>query len=143
MNTLKGQRPGIVEEIQGNNVKITLNKKNIKSICAEKGCNVCNHDFPQTEILIPRDKWNLKPGDNVVVSFTVLNEALGAFIAFILPLILSVLYYVLVTRILQWEGDSAKTVLSTLGVLLLSLIGLSLIDKIIRLIVPPKIIAKE
>lgn len=143
MSKLRKFRPAIVNEIRGNKALITLNKKDMKSICAEKGCSVCNHDFPQTNMNIPIDEYDLKKGDSIVVSMVVLNEALGAFIAFILPLIVSVGFFYIVTTLLSWKQNEAKTVLGTLITLIISLFGLSAIDRVIRVIVPPRIEKKE
>lgn len=143
MSKLRKFRPAIVNEIRGNKALITLNKKDMKSICAEKGCSVCNHDFPQTNMSIPIGEYDLKKGDSIVVSMVVLNEALGAFIAFILPLIVSVGFFYLVTTLMSWKQNEAKTVLGTLITLIISLFGLSAIDRVIRVIVPPRIEKKE
>lgn len=143
MSKLRKFRPAIVNEIRGNKALITLNKKDMKSICAEKGCSVCNHDFPQTNMSIPIGEYDLKKGDSIVVSMVVLNEALGAFIAFILPLIVSVGFFYLVTTLMSWKQNEAKTVLGTLISLIISLFGLSAIDRVIRVIVPPRIEKKE
>lgn len=139
MNNMRKFRPAVVEEVFHNRVRVTLNKKEMKSICSEKGCTICTHDFPQTEMTLRNDSHNLQKGDSIVVSMVVLNEAVGAFIAFILPLIIALLFFLLATRLLHWSGDEGKTVGGTLITLLLSLWGLSGIDKVIRLMAPPVI----
>lgn len=139
MGNFRKFRPAVVEEVLNDKVRVILNKKEIKSICAEKGCTICTHDFPQTEMVLDNKKFKLQKGDSIVVSMIVLNEAVGAFIAFIIPLIISILFFNIATHLLHWHGNEGKTVGGTLLTLLLSLWGLSAIDKIIRLISPPQI----
>lgn len=143
MKTLRKLRPAVVNNIQGKRAFVTLNKKSMKSICAEKGCSVCNHDFPQTNLSIPIGTYTLKKGDSIVVSMVVLNEALGAFIAFIIPLIISIGFFYIATAQLHWKQDDVKTVVGTLLTLVISLFGLSVIDHIFRFLVPPRIEKKE
>ncbi len=135
-------RPGVVEACKDGKVQVILNKKEMKSICAEKGCSACNHNFPPTEISF-KSEAEVTKGDTVFVSTAVLNEALGAFIAFIMPLLIAIFYFVFVTAVFGWGGEEGRTVLSTLAVLVLSLFGLSGVDALIRLFVPPKIISIE
>lgn len=139
MQSLRKFRPAVVDEVFDKKVAVTLNKKEMKSICAEKGCTVCNHNFPQTKMTLPRNQKELKKGDSIVISMIVLNEALGAFIAFILPLLVAILFYLLVTKLLYWGGNEGKTVGGTLIILLFSLWGVSGIDKLIQIFFPAKI----
>lgn len=139
MKSLIKLRPGIVDEVYEKKIKVTLNKKDMKSICAEKGCNICKHDFPPTVMYIPRNGLEIKKGDYVTVSTVVLNEAVGAFIAFIFPLICAVLFFYFAISVLHWEENSGKIVLGTLLSLLSALFSLTGIDKAIRLIAPPKV----
>jgi hypothetical protein len=132
-------RPGVIEKISDRSLQVLLDADRLRSVCNNTGCSACQKNFTPLRITIPRTRDDLAPGDGVVVSLTVLNEALAAFTAFMLPLIISLSFYLTVCLFFSWPADAPGSI----GGTLLALVGgVALVlqtDKLIRLFYPPAV----
>lgn len=136
-------RPGIVEKRENNRLTVLLNPRDMKSSCAEKGCNACTHSLNPTTIHFKEGPEEVAEGDTVVVSSPIINEAVGAFLVFIVPILISILYFFVVTGLFKWSGEEPKTIVSTLVVLFAGFGAPTYIDSILRRVSPPKIESVE
>ncbi|MGM0461137.1 MAG: SoxR reducing system RseC family protein [Fibrobacterota bacterium] len=130
-------RPGVIEKISDRSLQVLLDADRLRSVCNNTGCSACQKNFTPLRITIPRTRDNLSAGDGVVVSLTVLNEALAAFTAFMLPLIISLSFYITVWLFFSWPADAPGSIG---GTLLALVVGIALVlqtDKLIRQFYPP------
>ncbi|MGM0444609.1 MAG: SoxR reducing system RseC family protein [Fibrobacterota bacterium] len=133
-------RPGVVERRTGQTLHILLDPAALRSVCSNKGCNACQAEFSPLRIRVHSTDTDLRAGDTVVVSLLVLNEALSAFITFIIPIIGALIFYILSVTAFGRDGNSLSVVMGTMAVFSLTLVLITFSDRLIRKISPPHIV---
>ncbi len=130
-------RSGVISSIKGEFAFVTLTKKIEKPDCSAKGCNLCATDTPPVKIKISGE--DLRLGETVNVGTVQLNEALASFLAFGLPIIASLVFYFIAVSVLNWDGESGMVIGVTLLVLITSVLGISIINRLITAKYPVKV----
>lgn len=103
--------PADVTSVSGGTVEVTLRSKDSFAACKEKGCSLCSAPSKVQKMSVPLTEGEkYEVGDFVVLSIPSVNEALAAFSAFILPLVVTILVYLFVTQILKWPAESGKSI---------------------------------
>jgi hypothetical protein len=133
-NRKYGYRIGRVVTQKNDKVEVVLDQKLLKSSCSEKGCNLCSTDTPPVKIWI--DKNELLVGDSVMVGTVEINEALAAFLSFMVPIIMAISFYSFAVAGLGWGSEDGATIGFTLVVLLSSVGLLFGVNSIIKKIYP-------
>ncbi len=138
------QRPGRVEAVDNGRAALLLNPEDMMKSCAEKGCSACKHNINPTRMHYHlKESEALAVGDTVVVAVGRINEALAAFIVFILPIITSVATYLVLTALLGWDSEAGATISLTLLALFGGLIFALLANKIIVHLSPLTLLSVE
>ena len=132
------QRYGTIKSIARQKALILLDSQEKREKC--QGCSLCATSIsPITMTIKVPPSPLLSVGDRVAIGTIQLNEVEAALLAFMLPLLMTFLTYILCTFVFGFSGNSFVTVGSSLSIGVISLIGITLLDSLLLKIIPPEI----
>lgn len=127
MNYVK--RVGKIINFNSQNVVVELQEKN-SQVCSEKGCHLCSSPSGNTQILKAQgSSENISVGETVIVNIYTINEAVSAFLIFMIPLIITIISSIILTSL---NISTTLLTIITVAVFFLSFIVPITIDKLIR-----------
>lgn len=122
-----------VTAVSHDRIEVTLRTKESFASCKEKGCHLCSAPTKVQKMSLPiATGTDFEVGDFVILTIPSINEALAAFSAFILPLIVTLTLYFIVTLFLKWPAESGRTILTLIVSFFLSFFIPVFIDRYMK-----------